>query len=76
MTIEPAIEQFTTGGNENKQCTLIRMYGKECKVSGRGNRWIVEAPFAFETWAVWTVSDSRDAAPVLAGEYLRGSRDR
>jgi hypothetical protein len=49
MTTEPTIEQSMNGGNENKPCTLIRMYGKECKVSGSGNRWIVEAPFAFET---------------------------
>jgi hypothetical protein len=40
------------------------------------DRRAVEAPFAFETWRIWAVSDSRDAAPVLAREYLRESRDR
>jgi hypothetical protein len=55
---------------------MVRMYNKECRVSGEANRWLVEAPFAFQTWAVWAVSDSRDAALLLAGEYLRESRDR
>jgi hypothetical protein len=76
MTTEPAIERLPDGGHGDGPGTSIRMYGKECKVYGTADRWVVEAPFAFETWRMWAVSDSRDAALVLAGEYLRESRDR
>jgi hypothetical protein len=53
------------------------MYGKECKISGGGDSWFIEGPFAYAgSWDVWAKAESRDAALVLAGEYLRESRDR
>lgn len=76
MTTEPTVWSLPKGGHNDRPCTMVRMYGKECKISGEDDRWFVEAPFAFETWAVWAVSNSRDAALVLAGEYLRESRNR
>jgi hypothetical protein len=52
------------------------MYRGECKVSGEGDHWFIEAPFAYMgTWDVWAVAESRDAALILAGEYLREHRD-
>lgn len=76
MITEPKVEQLTKGGRQDRPCTLIVMYGKECKVSGEGNEWFLEAPFSYMgAWDVWAVAESRDAALVLAGEYLREHRD-
>jgi hypothetical protein len=77
MTTDPTIWRLPKGGHENKPCTMVRMYGAECKVSGEADQWFIEAPFAYEgIWALWAVTNSRDTALVLAGEYLRESRDR
>jgi hypothetical protein len=76
MITDPMIEQRPNGGHENGPCTVIRMYKKECKVSGGGDKWFLDAPFAYEgAWDVWAVTESQDAALVLAGEYLREHRD-
>lgn len=73
---EPSIEHLTTGGHEDRPCTVVHMYGKECKVSGDGDQWFLEAPFSYMgAWDVWAKAESRDAALVLAGEYLREHRD-
>jgi hypothetical protein len=76
VTTEPTIWRLSKGGREGSPCTMVRMYGNECRVSADADKWVVEAPFSFDTWAVWAASDSRDAALVLAGEYLRESRGR
>jgi hypothetical protein len=73
---EPLIEHLASGGHQDRACTVVRMYRDECRVSGEGDAWFVEAAFAFETLRIWAQADSRDAALVLAGEYLRESRDR
>jgi hypothetical protein len=73
---EPSIEQVTWGGRQDRPCIAIRMYGNECKVSGEDSTWFIEAPFAYMGhWDVWAKAESRDAALVLAGEYLRERRD-
>jgi hypothetical protein len=70
------IEQRPDGGHENGPCTLVRMHEKECKISGNGDTWFLDAPFAYEgAWDVWAVAESRDAALVLAGEYLLEHRN-
>ena len=75
MSSEPTLWRLSKGGHEDRPCTMVRMYGAECKISGEASTWFVEAPFAYEgTWAVWAKADSRDAALVLAGEYLRENR--
>ena len=75
MTTEQTIEQMTNGGHEDRASTFIRMYGKECKVSGDGDKWFLDAPFSYMgAWDVWAVAESRDAALVLAGDYLREHR--
>jgi hypothetical protein len=77
MITDPTIERLPTGGHQDGPCAVIRMYGKERKISGEGNCWFIEAPFAYAgSWDVWAKAESRDAALVLAGEYLRESRDR
>jgi hypothetical protein len=77
MMTNPTIWRLSSGGFDNKACTIVRMYGAECKISGEAGHWFIEATFAYEgIWAMWAVTDSRDAALVLAGEYLRESRDR
>ena len=76
MITDPTIEHMTTGGHQNGACTVVRMYGKECKVSGDGGTWFLEAPFSYMgAWDVWTVAENRDAALVLAGDYLREHRN-
>jgi hypothetical protein len=76
MTTDPTIENLTAGGQQDGPCTVVRLYGNECKVSGERDGWPVEAPFAYNgACGVWARTDSRDAALVLAGEYLRESRD-
>ena len=76
MITDPKIEQMENGGRQGRSCTVIGMYGKECKVSGEGDEWFLEAPFSYMgAWDVWAVAESRDAALVLAGEYLREHRD-
>jgi hypothetical protein len=76
MITEPKIEQMETGGRQDGPFTVVRMYGKECKVSGEDNEWFLEAPFSYMgAWDVWVVAKSRDAALILAGEYLREHRD-
>ena len=77
MMTDPTIWRLSKGGPENKPSTIVRMYGRECKISGEADQWFIEATYAYEgIWAVWAVTDSRDAALILAGEYLRESRDR
>jgi hypothetical protein len=77
METDPTIWRLSRGGHQNGPCTMVRLYGAECRVSGEADRWFIEAPFAYEgTWAVWAIANSRDAALILAGEYLRESRDR
>lgn len=77
MITDPLIEHLPTGGHQDGPCTVVRMYGRECKISGEGDSWFIEAPFAYAgSWDVWAKTESRDAALVLAGEYLRESRDR
>ena len=76
MLTAPKIGQMEKGGRQDGSCTVIGMYGKECKVSGEGDEWFLEAPFSYMgAWDVWAVAESRDAALVLAGEYLREHRD-
>lgn len=77
MMSDPTIWRLSQGGLDNKPCTIVRMYGAECKISGEADHWCIEATFAYaDIWAVWAVTDSRDAALALAGEYLRESRGR
>jgi len=45
MITDPKIEQMENGGRQGRSCTVIGMYGKECKVSGEGREWFLEAPF-------------------------------
>jgi hypothetical protein len=73
---DPSVDRRPTGGRENAPCTVVRMYDKECRVSGTGHAWLVEAPLGFGDMGIWAKADSRDAALVLAGEYLRENRDR
>ncbi len=76
MITDPKVEQLATGGRLYGPCTLIGMYGTECRVAGEGNEWFLEAPFSYMgAWDVWAIAESRDAALVLAGEYLREQRD-
>jgi hypothetical protein len=76
MTTDPIVEQCPDGGHGGGRSTVIRMYNKECRVSGEANEWFLEAPFAYHgAWDVWATTDNRDAALVLAGEYLREHRD-
>ena len=71
----PAIEHIASGGHEDRPCTVVRLYRDECRVSGEGAAWFVEAPSGFGRWFVYAKTDSRDAALVLVGEYMRQSRD-
>jgi len=73
---DATIEQRPAGGHQNGPCSVVRMYGNECKVSGEGDEWFVEAPLGFGDIGIWAKAESRDAALVLAGEYLRESRGR
>ena len=72
------IEQRPVDGHQGGACTLVRMYGHECKVSGQDDEWFIEAPLGFGDIGVWAKTGSRDAALALtlAGEYLRENRDR
>lgn len=72
----PAFEYLATGGRDHGPCTLIRMYRDQCKVSGEGATWFVEAPSGFGDWFVYAETDSRDAALVTVGEYMSESRQR
>jgi len=76
MITDPLIERLPTGGHQEGPCTVIEMYRDECRVSGEGETWFVEAPSAFASWFVYAETDSRDAALILAGEYMCESRDR
>ena len=73
---DPVIELEPAGCCGGGPCTVVRMYRDECRVSGEGDAWFVEAAYAFGTLRIWAQTESRDAALVLAGEYLLESRDR
>lgn len=55
---------------------MVRMYRAECRVSGEGDTWFVEAPSGFGSWFVYAKTESRDAAFVFVGEYMCESRNR
>lgn len=76
MITDPAIERLPTGGRQDGPCAVIRMYRDECRVSGEGEAWLVEAPSGFGGWFIFAETESRDAALILAGEYMCESRDR
>lgn len=76
-TTDPVIEHLASGGHEDRPYTVVRMYKDECRISGEGNTWFVEAPYFYDgAWAVWARANTREGALVLAGEYFRDSRDR
>jgi hypothetical protein len=72
----PAFEDLATGGHDRRSCTVVRMYRDECRVSGEGTAWFVEAPSAFGDWFAYAETESRDAAFVAVGEYMCESRNR
>jgi hypothetical protein len=76
MITDPAIEHLSTGGRQDGPCTVIEMYRDECRVSGEGEAWFVEAPCGFGGWFIFAETKSRDAALILAGECMCESRDR
>jgi hypothetical protein len=74
---DPVVEHRLSGGHDDRPCTVVRMYKDECRVSGDGDTWFVEAPYFYDgAWAVWASAETREGALVLAGEYFRDSRDR
>jgi len=75
-TTDPVIEHLPSGGHEDRPCTVVRMYRDECRVSGEGDAWFVEAPSGFGGWFVYAETETRDAAFVAVGEYMCESRIR
>jgi hypothetical protein len=73
---DPVIEHLPSGGHEGRPCTVVLMYRDECRVSGEGDAWFVEAPSGFGGWFVFAKTESRDAAFVFVGEYMCESRNR
>ena len=70
----PEFEELATGGHDHGSRTVVRMYRDECRVSGEGAAWFVEAPSGFGGWFVYAETESRDAAFVAVGEYMCESR--